>query len=323
QEGIRSLESNAFAYCSSLESVKLPESVTSLGSDCFAFNSSLKSITISPKVEDVPFGFVYECDKLERLIIPEGVKTLGGEIVSGRSTALDFISLPSTLSSMSTSRYQSLKNLDRNVVIYSWALNPPYAPMEDFQELEVHVCEKALAAYKNDNVWSKAILVGDLTQEHTLVVDGIDVIITVPQNDINGQAKVSIYKVVVTPEYADGSHGESSEFIFDGKGNPIGGPEMQVKAKAPAGGTQLKIEGLDPDTKYQFELKGYTADRSLVYSGQYTVTTGISGVTDMEISESDAKFYNLYGVYLGNDVDALSPGLYIVVTDKGTFKWCK
>ncbi|MGN1481962.1 leucine-rich repeat protein, partial [Porcipelethomonas sp.] len=65
----------AFRDCSSLESVSIPDSVTSIGGEAFA-GSGLKSIVIPDTVTDISGGTFYNCSDLESVVLPEGMTSV-------------------------------------------------------------------------------------------------------------------------------------------------------------------------------------------------------------------------------------------------------
>lgn len=63
-DGVTSIEYEAFTRCSSLTSVVIPNSVTSIGNDAFSSCSSLTSITIPDSVTSILEDAFYKCSKL-------------------------------------------------------------------------------------------------------------------------------------------------------------------------------------------------------------------------------------------------------------------
>jgi hypothetical protein len=67
----------AFAFCSSLTSVTIPDSVTTIGQGAFAFCSSLTSVTIPDSVTSIGEGAFASCSSLTNVTIPESVTSIG------------------------------------------------------------------------------------------------------------------------------------------------------------------------------------------------------------------------------------------------------
>ena len=63
-KGASNISPYAFAFCSSLTSVTIPDSVTSIGSGAFYICSELSSITIGSGVTSIGSGAFSGCDKL-------------------------------------------------------------------------------------------------------------------------------------------------------------------------------------------------------------------------------------------------------------------
>ena len=67
----------AYAYCSSLTSVTIPDSVTAIGDDAFAFCRSLTSVTIPDSVTSIGKSAFEGCSSLTSVTIPDSVTTIG------------------------------------------------------------------------------------------------------------------------------------------------------------------------------------------------------------------------------------------------------
>ncbi len=76
-EGITSVGTATFAYCTKLESIVLPSTLTSIGMGAFGFCKNLKSITIPNGVESIG-DLAFMLSGLEgELVIPDSVESIG------------------------------------------------------------------------------------------------------------------------------------------------------------------------------------------------------------------------------------------------------
>ena len=76
-EGVKGIGWYAFAACSSLQSIKIPESVTWIGDFAFAGFSSLQSIEIPESVKWIGNRAFRDCSSLQSIKIPDGVTEIG------------------------------------------------------------------------------------------------------------------------------------------------------------------------------------------------------------------------------------------------------
>ncbi len=75
----------AFAYCSGLTSVTIPDTVTSIESNAFYYCSSMTSMTIPNSVISIGAEAFYYCSSLTNVTIPGNVTSIGGGAFTGCS----------------------------------------------------------------------------------------------------------------------------------------------------------------------------------------------------------------------------------------------
>ena len=80
---VTSIGSYAFADCSGLTSVTIPNSVTSIGSGAFRYCSGLTSVTIPNSVISIRGLAFVDCSGLTSVTIPNSVTSIGGSAFDG------------------------------------------------------------------------------------------------------------------------------------------------------------------------------------------------------------------------------------------------
>ncbi len=109
-EGVTSIGVLAFCGCLNLASVTLPDSVTSIGAHAFANCRSLASITIPEGVTSIENNAFYNCESLASITIPEGVTSIGDNAFCGCSS-LASISIPDSVTSIGKGAFWSCSSL--------------------------------------------------------------------------------------------------------------------------------------------------------------------------------------------------------------------
>lgn len=326
-EGVTCIGQSAFEGAN-LKSVVLPESVNEVRDFAFQNNLNLESITISPNIKNIPSAFLANCPSLKYLNIPEGVETIGFGLLSVYENT-KFISLPSTLKSLSNhNRYGTFHNLLTDVEIYCYSRSVPAITTDDFTNVTVHVPSVALSSYQLNQKWSKANLIGDLNVEHTAATAGTTLTIGVPTVNVDADNKVERYEVLCYQIDDAGNRLDPLRFLFDANGTPVIDENelqairhMEIMANTPGA---LVISGLNENAEYQYEVRGYTGNQSLVYvaSGSATTSDKTTSIEawDFDINDGEVTFYDLNGNIMKADFESLVPGIYICKTSKGTLK---
>ena len=75
---VRAIGASAFATCSGLTSITIPNSVTSIGANAFEGCSALTSISIPQSVTSIGSNAFDGCSALETISIPDGMTNIGG-----------------------------------------------------------------------------------------------------------------------------------------------------------------------------------------------------------------------------------------------------
>lgn len=310
--GISSLGEMAFTG-TGVESVTLPEDLSSIGPRLFRGCSRLRKVVFPHNLEYIPYQTVDYCPKLEQLIIPEGVTGAGYYVYSDSEGApLSIISLPSTFKSFYSGAYPTFLNLPNDVEILCWASTPPGGNLDNFTGNTVHVPVGCKDAYLNSKIWAGATIIDDLIIDRDVKTGDSSIEIEVPVNPgISTDAQVTSYEVECSIVREGAEDEPVGTYIFDGDGNPA---QQRVEGDA-SGVLTLRIEGLSPDTRYRYAVKGFTADRDLVYADGSVVTT--SG-TSTAIGEVEADTIDPDDCYdlMGRKVD-IRHAHGIIVVSKG------
>lgn len=294
-DGITTIGKYVFDGCNAITEIKLPSSVTSIDLAAFQLMGSLKHVTLSPQTKDIPSGLFYNTGALETVILPEGVETVGYTVVAYNCENLRFISLPSTLKTLTDvtiwgSRPASFSDLHKDVVIYSWNPTPPSAPNENFTGLEVHVPVGCKDAYMTIPVWSKANIIDDLLNDHDVKTGVNSITIRIPRNTSEDALQVNSYKVYVYKADVDGNEIAVGTYEYDSSGTPI--------TRSVDDEQLIVIDDLESDTKYTYKLEGYTKTDDLVLSTSGNAktqnTTGIDNIHTDKLSDGD--IYNMQGI---------------------------
>lgn len=95
-ESVTSIGIHAFSGCTSLTSISLPESVTSIGQSAFSGCTSLISISIPKGVTSIVYGAFEDCTSLTSISLTESVTFISGRAFY-RCTSLTSISIPESV----------------------------------------------------------------------------------------------------------------------------------------------------------------------------------------------------------------------------------
>ena len=75
--GLKSVENYAFNWCTSLQSINIPDSVTSIGREAFNWCDSLQFVNIPDSVTIIGEGAFWCCKSLQSINIPNSVTSIG------------------------------------------------------------------------------------------------------------------------------------------------------------------------------------------------------------------------------------------------------
>ena len=115
---VKSIAEIAFAYCSNLTSVEIPDSVTSIGHAAFNGCHSLTSVEIPDSVTSISYGAFYGCYRLMCVVIGDGVMNIGNTTFSGCSS-LTSVEIPDSVTSIGYAAFYDCSNLTSIEIPYS------------------------------------------------------------------------------------------------------------------------------------------------------------------------------------------------------------
>ena len=109
-KSVTSIGGGAFAWCSSLTSITIPNSVTNIGIYAFRECTSLTSIAIPNGVTEIGYMAFEGCRSLTSITIPNGVTSIDWYAFSG-CTSLKSITIPNSVTSIGDSAFEDCSNL--------------------------------------------------------------------------------------------------------------------------------------------------------------------------------------------------------------------
>ena len=107
---VKVIENNAFAGCSLITSVTIPDSVTSISDYAFYDCSGLTSITIGSGVTSIGYHAFWNCSNLTSIIIPDGAISIG-EGAFRNCSNLTSIIIPNSVTSIGPVAFWNCSNL--------------------------------------------------------------------------------------------------------------------------------------------------------------------------------------------------------------------
>ena len=108
---VTSIGESAFKGCRNLVSIKIPNSVTSIGDSAFKGCTILESIEIPNSVTSIGESAFSRCTSLESIEIPNSVTSIGGRAFYG-CTSLESIVIPNSVTSIGESAFYKCTSLE-------------------------------------------------------------------------------------------------------------------------------------------------------------------------------------------------------------------
>ena len=145
---VSGISNEAFAYCSSLTSVTIPNSVTSIGSSTFYNCSSLTSVTIPNSVISIGSHTFYNCSSLASVTIPNSVTSIGSSTFYNCSS-LTSVTIPNSMTSIGYEAFyncSSLTSVTWNAKACADFSSAPFSALtsitfaEDVEHIPAYLC---------------------------------------------------------------------------------------------------------------------------------------------------------------------------------------
>ena len=108
-DSVTTIGQEAFADCNGLTSIGIPDSVTSIGEGVFANCSGLASVTIGNGVTSISNGAFANCGGLEGVTIPNNVRSIGNQAFVGCGKLTTITSLATTAPTIQNDTFQDVK----------------------------------------------------------------------------------------------------------------------------------------------------------------------------------------------------------------------
>lgn len=106
---------DAFADCSALKSIEIPDSVTSIGASAFECCFALESIKLPAKLTAIADNTFTDCQKLKTIELPDKLKTIGKEAFAG-CDRLQYIVIPYGVKSIGATAFCWCSSLEYVVI---------------------------------------------------------------------------------------------------------------------------------------------------------------------------------------------------------------
>lgn len=110
QDGIRTIEDNAFDGCKSIGEIILPEGITTIGSSAFS-NSKITSINMPSSITSIGYMAFWGCDELEMLILPQGITEIEDYMLYN-CKKLYYLEIPENVTYIAASAIYGCKSLN-------------------------------------------------------------------------------------------------------------------------------------------------------------------------------------------------------------------
>ena len=309
---VTSIGDCAFSVCVGLTSVTIPNSVTLIGEKAFYGCKGLKSITISNSVTSISKEAFSGCSGLTEVIVPPSVETIGASAFA-ENTKLSSIIMGHNVKTIGDKAFD---NCPAQTVCIT-AQTPPTVSENTFSNytgtLKVQG-EAAAGAYRTADCWSKFANSDLLTEPTRFEIEGGTNINGKPGDTI--QLTATLYPSDVTLPQVFWRSTNPAVATVDHNG--------LVTIHADLSDIMAMAEGDEGETPTQ---SCKIIAESLYANGptaEFTINENVTGVEEIIADVIDfslpVQVYTLQGMMVGDSVENLSAGIYIVRQGKNAKK---
>lgn len=104
------IKDGAFAGCSTLSEVNIPDTVKKIGSNTFVGCTSLKKVTLPPAITKIPDNTFLDCSLLTEVVLPDNLTEVGN-MAFGNCKSLTDIDLPDSVTKINDSAFDGCYSL--------------------------------------------------------------------------------------------------------------------------------------------------------------------------------------------------------------------
>ena len=245
---VTTIESGAFAYCTELNSVTIPNSVTSVGDDAFYGCKGLTSIIIPNSVISIGDYAFYGCNGLTSISIPNSVTSVGRYAFNGCSSLTNITCYavePPTVDASSFSNYNGYLTI----------------PCDNFEAYDIHA---VWGTFKHvDCIDSETV---KLTKDEVAVApEKNEAVFSMPKNENADSYTLTIKNNGVTfCTLTFNAQGQLANIDFS--------TTKSYELKADVAGFQFTVTGLSTASDYGYSFKALASNKSVLkeYSGSFT-----------------------------------------------------
>ena len=144
-----SIKNYAFAYCTGLTSVTIPNSVTTIGDHAFDNCSNLTSVTIGNSVTSIGDYAFASCTKLTSVTIPNSMTTIGGQAFQSCSRLTE-VTIGNSVTSIGNYAFRDCGSL---ISIICNATTAPTIQSSTFRDIKINGTLTVLTGSTGYDVW--------------------------------------------------------------------------------------------------------------------------------------------------------------------------